>query len=180
MNEKIASSDVMHKAQAIKVLFLDVDGVLTTGDIFYSEQGETLKKFNTLDGQGLRYLIESGVTPAIITGRKSQALLKRLMDLGIEEIHMGVHDKKTLAQDILNRRALEWNQASAIGDDWPDLPILLNVALSLAPPNAHLEVKSRVDVLTQHKGGEGCVREACDLILKAKGKYGAILEQYTK
>jgi 3-deoxy-D-manno-octulosonate 8-phosphate phosphatase (KDO 8-P phosphatase) len=180
MNTKIQTSSVIEKASRVKVLFLDVDGVLTSGEIFYSEQGETIKRFNTLDGQGLRYLIEAGVSPVIITGRKSLALSKRLTDLGIEQIHMGVHDKRQVAEQVLQELSMDWSQAAAVGDDWPDLPILLKAAISVAPQNAHLEIKTRVDFLTQNKGGEGCVREVCDLILKATGKYQTTLEQYTK
>jgi 3-deoxy-D-manno-octulosonate 8-phosphate phosphatase (KDO 8-P phosphatase) len=180
MNATAHLQSVIEKAKQIKALFLDVDGVLTSGEIFYSELGETIKRFNTLDGQGLRYLIEAGVSPVIITGRKSLALSKRLTDLGIEQIHMGVHDKRQVAQQVLDELGLDWTQAAGVGDDWPDLPILLRVAISFAPQNAHLEIKTRVDFLTQNRGGEGCVREVCDLILKAIGKYQATLEQYTK
>jgi len=180
MNQENHPTTVIEKAKRTKVLFLDVDGVLTGGEIFYSEHGETLKRFNTLDGQGLKYLLDAGVSPVIITGRKSQALFKRLTDLGIEQIHMGVHDKYLIAQNLLDELGFDWSQVVAVGDDWPDLPILLKAAVSIAPPNAHLEVKARVDLLSQHKGGEGCVREVCDLILKATGQYQPILEQYTK
>lgn len=171
---------VLHQAKDAKVLFLDVDGVLTSGEIYYSEEGEIIKRFNTLDGQGLRYLIEIGIMPVIITGRKSAALAKRLRDLGIEQIHMDVHDKREKAQSVLDSYGLGWHQTVAVGDDWPDLPILLKSAVSVAPKNAHMEIKSRVDFITQNKGGEGCVREVCDLLLKANDRYHSILEQYTK
>jgi len=180
MSTTTNTNSLMDKASHAKILFLDVDGVLTSGEIFYSEHGETIKRFNTLDGQGLRYLIEAGVSPVIITGRTSLALFKRLTDLGIEQIHMGVHDKKQVAQKVLDELGFDWTQSVAVGDDWPDLPILLKSAISVAPQNAHLEIKTRVDFLTQNKGGEGCVREVCDLILKASGKYQTILEQYIK
>jgi 3-deoxy-D-manno-octulosonate 8-phosphate phosphatase (KDO 8-P phosphatase) len=166
------------KAAFIKLLLLDVDGVLTDGGIYYSDYGESLKRFNTLDGQGLKFLMNSGVEPVIISGRSSKALKTRLDDLGFTHVFLGVHNKVEVAEQLLKRLDLDWSVVASMGDDWPDLPMLLKASLSFAPPNAHQEIRKNVDYVTQSPSGGGAVREACDIILKAKGLYDIILNKY--
>ena len=162
----------------IKLLLLDVDGVLTDGGIFYSESGENIKRFNTLDGQGLKFLMDSGVAPAVISGRSSEALKARLNDLGFTEIFLGVHNKVRIAEELLIRHGLNWNQVASMGDDWPDIPMLMKSRISFAPPNAHKEVRNLVDHITQSQAGSGAVREVCDFILKLNGQYDLLLNKF--
>lgn len=168
---------ILQRAQNIRVLLLDVDGVLTDGGLYFTENGETSKRFNTLDGHGLKLLQRAGVEPVIITGRDSAALRVRLNALNIQHAHFGVEDKHSAAQSALQSLGLSWAQTAAMGDDWPDLPMLLPSALACAPPNAHREVLSRVHWVTQAPAGHGAVREVCDLLLQARGDYAALLNQ---
>ncbi len=168
------------KAQGIKVVFFDVDGVLTDGGLLFSESGETLKRFNTLDGHGLKLLQKAGITPAVITGRDSQPLRKRLEALGITHAHFGTEDKRPAAEQTLQALGLEWSQAAAMGDDWPDLPMMRRAAFACAPVNAHVEVLAAAHHVTNKQGGYGAVRELCDLLLVASGRYVDLLDEYTR
>ena len=166
------------RAQGVKVVFFDVDGVLTDGGLFFSENGETLKRFNTLDGHGLKLLQKAGITPAVITGRDSKPLRKRLEALCIVHAHFGTEDKAPAAAQTLQALGLEWSQAAAMGDDWPDLPLLRRAAFACAPANAHVEVLAAAHYVTVRPGGLGAVRELCDLLLVASGRYVDLLDEY--
>lgn len=166
------------RAQQLKVVFLDVDGVLTDGGLLFSGQGEQLKRFNTLDGHGLKLLRMGGIEPVIITGRDSEALRVRLKALGIQHAHFGTEDKRPAAEQTLAVLGLNWSQAAAMGDDWPDLPVLLASAFACAPPHAHIEVRARAHHITQAAAGHGAVRELCDLLLTASGRYVDLLDGY--
>ena len=172
------SEALLARGAGVKILLLDVDGVLTDGGLLYSESGETLKRFNTLDGHGLKMLQRAGITPAVVTGRDSEPLRARLQALGITQARYGIDDKLPAAQSILDSLGLEWNQACAMGDDWPDWPMMHQAALSCAPANAHAEIRSRAHWLSQVQGGHGAVREVCDLLLVANGHYGALMRHY--
>lgn len=169
--------ELLLRAQGIRVLFLDVDGVLTDGGLYFSESGESLKRFNTLDGHGLKLLQRAGITPVVITGRDSKALRLRLAALGIDQAHFGVEDKRPAAQSSLKALGLDWSQAAAMGDDWPDLSVLTHSALACAPANAQAEVLARAHYVTRLAGGAGAVRELCDLLLVAKGQYARLLQE---
>jgi 3-deoxy-D-manno-octulosonate 8-phosphate phosphatase (KDO 8-P phosphatase) len=170
---------LLARGRAVKVLLLDVDGVLTDGGLLYSATGETLKRFNTLDGHGLKMLQSAGITAAVITGRDSEPLRARLAALGISHARYGIDDKLPAAQDILARLQLDWSQTAAMGDDWPDWPMMKDAALRCAPSNAHHEIMSRADFVTRSQGGHGAVREVCDLLLSATGHYQTIAAKYT-
>jgi len=170
---------VLTKASGIRVLLLDVDGVLTDGGLYFGAEGELFKRFNTLDGHGLKMLQRAGITPAVVTGRGSAALRSRLAALGIVHARYDIDDKAPAAAEILAELGLGWGQAAVMGDDWPDLPMMLRAALVCAPANAHPEVHSRADIITRLEGGAGAVREVCDLLLTASGKYPALLAAYT-
>ena len=169
--------DLLLQAQGIKVVFFDVDGVLTDGGLYFTEAGETLKRFHTLDGHGLKLLQRGGITPAVISGRDSEPLRLRLKALGIEHAHLGIANKRPAAEQILATLGLGWQDAAAMGDDWPDLPVMQRAALACAPPNAHLEVRALANYVTQAAGGSGAVREFCDLLLAASGKYAGLLRE---
>ena len=171
--------ELLLKAQGVRVAFFDVDGVLTDGGLHFSESGETLKRFNTLDGQGIKLLQQAGITPAVITGRDSQPLRVRLAALGITHVHYGTEDKRPAAEQTLQALGLTWSQAAAMGDDWPDLPMLRRSAMACAPMNAHAEVKAAAHYVTSARGGDGAAREFCDLLLVASGQYANLLAPYT-
>ena len=162
------------RAQGIRVVFFDVDGVLTDGGLYFSERGETLKRFNTLDGHGLKLLQQAGIVPAVVTGRDSQALRTRLQALGVTQVRYGIEDKAPAAQQILDQLGLSWEDAAAMGDDWPDLALLRRVRLACAPSQAHAEVRAIAHHITQRAGGEGAARELCDLPLVASGRYAGL------
>jgi 3-deoxy-D-manno-octulosonate 8-phosphate phosphatase (KDO 8-P phosphatase) len=171
--------ELLLRAQPVRVAFFDVDGVLTDGSLYFSDAGETLKRFNTLDGHGLKLLQKAGITPAVITGRDSAPLRVRLKALGVEHAVFGTEDKRPAAERILATLGLDWSQASAMGDDWPDLPVMRRSALACAPANAQTEVRHAAHFVTQAKGGDGAARELCDLLLVASGHYAALLAEYT-
>ena len=169
--------ELLLQAQDIKVVFFDVDGVLTDGGLYFSEHGETLKRFNTLDGHGLKLLKQAGITPVIITGRDSAPLRVRLKALGIEHARFGTEDKLPAAEDYLNQLGLGWHQAAAMGDDWPDLPMMQRAAMACAPLNAHAQALALAHFVTSRTGGSGAVREFCDLLVVASGHYAQLLSR---
>jgi 3-deoxy-D-manno-octulosonate 8-phosphate phosphatase (KDO 8-P phosphatase) len=170
--------ELLLAAQGIRVAFFDVDGVLTDGGLYMSDQGETLKRFNILDGLGLKLLQRVGITPVVITGRDSKPLRGRLQALGVTHAHFGTEDKRPAADETLTELGLDWKQAAAMGDDLPDLPVLSRSAFACAPANAHAEVRARAAYVTQARGGEGAAREFCDLLLVASGRYAQLLDGY--
>ncbi len=169
--------ELLLRAQGIRVAFFDVDGVLTDGGLYISEAGETLKRFNSLDGHGLKLLQRAGITPAVITGRDSPALRTRLRALGITHAHYGTEDKRPAAEQTLQALGLDWSQAAVIGDDWPDLPVLQRCAFACAPARAHAEARARAHHVTTAAGGNGAAREFCDLLLVASGRYAGLLAE---
>jgi 3-deoxy-D-manno-octulosonate 8-phosphate phosphatase (KDO 8-P phosphatase) len=182
--------ELLLRAQAVRVAFFDVDGVLTDGGLYFSEHlpardlpyaaAETIKRFNTLDGHGLKLLQRAGITPVIISGRDSVALRARVHALGITHAHYGTEDKVPAAEQTLQALGLQWAQAAAMGDDWPDLPVMRRSAISCAPANAHVEVRSLADHVTELAGGHGAARQWCDLLLVASGRYARLLEDYLR
>lgn len=176
---KIKKSHVT-KLIAIKLAIFDVDGVLTDGGLRYGANGEELKVFNTLDGHGLKMLMESGVLVAIISGRSSKALEKRANDLGIKHLVMGVADKAVAYRAMLKKLKLAEHQVASIGDDIVDLPILLHCGFSAAVPSAPEDVRTRVDIVTKKYGGHGAAREFCEIIMRAQGTYEKSLAHYLR
>ncbi len=170
--------ELLLKAQGIRVAFFDIDGVLTDGGLYISEAGETLKRFHTLDGHGLKLLQRAGITPAVITGRDSQALRVRLQALGIVHAHFGTETKRPAAEQVLQTLGLDWTQAAAIGDDWPDLAVMRRCAFACAPLNAHAEARAVAHHVTQARGGDGAAREFCDVLLMASGRYADLLAEW--
>ena len=159
----------------LRVCFFDVDGVLTDGRLWIGAEGESVKAFHALDGHGLKLLQQGGITPVVITGRDSPAVRRRVADLGLAHAHYGVSDKLAVAKSVLQRLGLQWGDAAAMGDDWPDLPLLKRVAFACVPPGAHAEVRAIAQYVTQAPAGAGAARECCDLLLMAKGAYAALL-----
>jgi 3-deoxy-D-manno-octulosonate 8-phosphate phosphatase (KDO 8-P phosphatase) len=171
--------EVLLKAQGagagIKAAIFDVDGVLTDGSIWITEAGETLKNFNVLDGQGLLMLRKGGIAPIVITGRDSAAVRRRVADLGLPHASFGASDKLAVANDLLQRLGIEWDDVAVIGDDWPDLPLFANAGFACAPANAHAEALGAAHYVTVREGGRGAAREFCDLLLLANGLYAPLM-----
>jgi 3-deoxy-D-manno-octulosonate 8-phosphate phosphatase (KDO 8-P phosphatase) len=161
----------------LKAAIFDVDGVLTDGQLFISGQGEDFKAFHALDGHGLKLLKRGGIEPVVITGRDSPAVRRRLADLGIAHAVFGAGDKLAAAEALMAQHGWQWPELAAIGDDWPDLPLLERAAFACAPPNAHAEVRAVAHHVTSVPGGRGAAREFCDLLLMASGRYAALLQQ---
>lgn len=171
------SPELLLRAQPVQVVFFDVDGVLTDGSLYFTEHGETMKRFHTLDGHGIKLLQRAGITPAVITGRDSPALRLRLKALGVSHARFGTEDKRPAAEAMLAELGLDWTQAAAMGDDWPDLAVLRCCALACVPPGAQAEVLAVAHHITQAAGGQGAVRECCDLLLVASGHYARLLAE---
>ena len=167
--------ELLLKAQGIRWAIFDVDGVLTDGRIYISERGEEVKAFCTLDGHGLKLIAQAGIMPVVITGRDSPAVRRRVADLGIAHAVYGAADKAAAAAQVMARLGLGWDTLAAMGDDWPDLPLLTRAAFACAPANAHLEVKAVVHHVTEARGGFGAARECCDLLMMAAGRYATAL-----
>lgn len=167
--------ELLLKAQGIRAAIFDVDGVLTDGRIYISERGEEFKAFNTLDGHGLKLLAQGGIVPIVITGRDSPAVRKRVADLGIAHAVYGAHDKLAAAAGVMKALQIDWDALAAMGDDWPDLPLMTRAAFACAPANAHVEAKAVAHHVTSATGGHGAARECCDLLLTAAGRYADLL-----
>lgn len=159
------------KAEAINLLILDVDGVLTDGQIILTEQGEEIKSFNARDGHGLRMLMEKGIEVIIITGRRSKAIDYRARDLGILEVYQGVREKGSLCEQILKKRSLNKDQVCCVCDDLPDIPLIRNAGISFAVSDASEEIRALSTYVTQKKGGRGAVREVCEILLTSRGQW---------
>lgn len=172
-------TELLLKAQGpglgLKAAIFDVDGVLTDGRIYIGEQGESFKAFSTLDGHGLKLLDQGGITPIIITGRDSPAVRRRVADLGLKHAVYGAKDKLAVAQPLLDQLGLSWAAVAAMGDDWPDLPLMTRAGFACAPAQAHAEVKAIAHHITAAAGGHGAARECCDLLLMAAGRYATLL-----
>ena len=170
--------ELLLKAQGVRAAIFDVDGVLTDGRIYIGEHGESFKAFSTLDGHGLKLLAQGGIVPVVITGRDSPAVRRRVADLGIAHAVYGAGDKLAAATPLLAQLGLGWDAVAAMGDDWPDLPLLARASFACAPANAHAEVKAAVHHVTAAAGGHGAARECCDLLLMAAGRYAALLHSH--
>ncbi len=168
------------RAKDIRLLLLDVDGVLTDGTIIYTHGGGESKGFNTQDGFGLRILQDAGVEVGLITARTSEAVNRRAADLRLKYVYQGTGGKLQVYDEILRKSGLLPQQTAYMGDDWLDLPLLARVGLALAPANCVEEVRQRAHYVTSRKGGRGAVREACDLILEAKGQLAEFLQKYSR
>lgn len=174
----LSAPDLEARAKRIKLLLLDVDGVLTDGRLYFSNQGDEFKTFSTLDGHGIKMLQKSGVKVGIITGRTSNLVAKRASDLGIKILVQGREDKWDALQEILAQHPVQLDEIAFMGDDWPDLTIMCRVGLALAPANSHFTVTECAHWQSRARGGEGAVREACDMLMKAQNSFDQLLKTY--
>lgn len=169
---------MLQNAQHIRLIAFDVDGVMTDGGLYLTDSGEEFKRFNSLDGQGLKMLKESGVDLAIITGRTSRCVELRAHHLGITNVYQGVHDKLACLQKMLAKLQLPLDAVAFMGDDVIDLPVMLRVGLSISVPQAPQIVRERAHYITERSGGHGAVREACDFLMSAQGTLNAQIASY--
>jgi len=172
------SAKLLQRAAQIKLLICDVDGVLSDGKVYYSNQGEELKNFNIKDGLGIKQLLNNGVQVAIITGRESAIVEKRASELGIQFIYQGKKDKQQAYLTIIEQLKIEKKQVAHVGDDLPDLPLMIQSGLGICVADGHNFVKQNADWITSSNGGQGAVREISDLILSAQNKLDAIHQQF--
>ena len=167
--EYAGSDEALARAQGVKLMIFDVDGVMTDGTLYYSERGEELKAFNIQDGQGIKMLREYGVVVALITARKSRAVELRAANLGIEHVHQGVEDKRGAYAALLAQLGLDAGQSGYMGDDLLDLPLITRCGFAATVPEAPQALLRRAHYVARAPGGRGAVREVCEFILRAQG-----------
>ena len=171
---------VLARAKAIKLVIFDIDGVLTDGSLYFDNQGQEYKAFNSKDGHGMRMLMESGIEAAIITGRTSELVLHRAANLQIPKnrIWQGYRDKRPAFQDLLKQTGLQPSEIAYVGDDVIDLPVMAKVGFAVAVADAHPFVQQHSHWITHYKGGHGAARELCELLMYAQGTLEAKLASY--
>jgi len=172
------NSKILARAASIKLAVFDVDGVMTNGSLIFTEADEELKIFHVHDGLGLVMLKRSGCEVAIISARSSKVVARRMAELGITHVFQGQHNKRASLLLLLNQLNLTSSEAAYTGDDLVDIPAMKAVGLSIAVANAHPFVKQHADWVTDNPGGNGAVREVCELILQGQNKLDAILNEY--
>jgi 3-deoxy-D-manno-octulosonate 8-phosphate phosphatase (KDO 8-P phosphatase) len=171
-------TNAIDMARQVQLMIFDVDGILTDGSLHFGPDGEIMKTFNVLDGQGIKLLQQAGIATAIISARQSAIVTRRATDLGISHIRQGIHDKKSSFLQLIADLKLPASACGFIGDDVIDLPILMRCGFAASVPNAHAEVRQRVHYVTTAGGGKGAAREICDFILHAQDKYELALQNY--
>jgi 3-deoxy-D-manno-octulosonate 8-phosphate phosphatase (KDO 8-P phosphatase) len=181
MSCKIQLNDsLIEAARAIKLLILDVDGVMTDGRVILDNEGNEFKAFNVRDGHGIKMLIREGFKIAIVTGRQSKVVERRALELGITDVFQKCLRKLETYDLLKNKYSLTDKEIAYIGDDIVDLPLLARVGLSVSVADAVAEVRDRALIITKNPGGRGAVREICELLLEAKGVWNRIIEDYSK
>ncbi|MEY3808473.1 MAG: 3-deoxy-manno-octulosonate-8-phosphatase KdsC [Pseudomonadota bacterium] len=171
---------VLEKAKKLKLLILDVDGVLTDGRLFFDTEGNEYKSFHARDGHGIKLLRQTGVEVAVISGRKSKSVALRMKNLGIEYVYQGHENKIAAFNELLEKTGISPEQAAHVGDDLLDLPIMIRVGLAIAVNDANFAVKQHANWCTDLPGGQGAVREVCDFIMQAQGRFDDVLNAYLK
>ncbi len=171
MNSHDYPAEVWNRAQPIRLLILDVDGVLTDGRLYFGPQGEALKVFHVRDGHGIKMAQKGGLEIAMVSGRRSDAAYHRARELGVNRFYEGVRDKLAALEELLAALRLSPAQVAAVGDELVDLPLMARVGLGVAVADAVPEVKAAAHWITSAPGGRGAVREVCDLLLKAQGRW---------
>ncbi len=171
------SDALTERASKIRMLVLDVDGVLTDGKLYFDHAGNEMKAFNTRDGMGMKALQRCGIEIAVITGRKSAAVAQRMAQLDVQHVYQGREDKLGAFVHLLEITGLDAQQVCFAGDDWIDIPVLLRVGLAVSVADAEDRVKKHAHWITRRNGGDGAVREICNLILSAQDKEQTILDE---
>lgn len=175
---QLTTTELITKASNIHLLILDVDGVLSDGRIIVTDGGEEIKAFHVQDGLGIQLLLESDIQVAVITGRNSPLVEKRIRDLKIPHLYQGQFNKVAAFEDLLNKLNIKPENTAHVGDDLPDIALFNRVGLAITVNNAVVEAKQHSHMQTQGIGGHGAVREVCEFILKAQDKWSAIVERF--
>jgi 3-deoxy-D-manno-octulosonate 8-phosphate phosphatase (KDO 8-P phosphatase) len=175
---RLSEAEFTARVQKIRLLLLDVDGVLTDGRLYFSNSGEELKAFHILDGHGIKQLQASGVKVGIVTGRESALVANRARELSVQIVVQKSPDKLASVRQIAEEQKLQLEEIAFMGDDFPDLPPIRAVGLGFTVANAHRDVRAHCHWQSSRSGGDGAVREACDLIMQAQGSYQAALNKY--
>lgn len=169
---------ILEKAEKIKLLVLDVDGVLTDRKIYFSDTGHEYKAFNAHDGLGIKLLRATGVEVGVITARRSAVVERRMQELGVVHLYQGQEDKRTALKTLMEKLGLIADQIAYVGDDLPDLPLMRSVGLGIAVADACEYVCLHADWVVQMDGGRGAARAVCELIMQAQGTWSSTVEQY--
>lgn len=177
---KFSEKELIKIAQKIKLLILDVDGVITDGSIILDNNDNEFKSFHVRDGHGIKMLIRAGIRIAFITGRLSKVVERRAQELGIKEVFQKCYDKKIAYRQLAEKYSLTDDEIAYVGDDIVDIPVLKKCGFPVTVSDAEDEVKSYVKMITLKRGGRGAVREVCDFLLKAKGLWRDIIDGYSK
>jgi 3-deoxy-D-manno-octulosonate 8-phosphate phosphatase (KDO 8-P phosphatase) len=172
------AGELLEKIKSVAVLILDVDGVLTDGGIIFDDDGRETKRFDVRDGHGLKMLMRYDIEVILLTGRTSKVVERRAADLGIKDVYQGVRNKLEVFEEILRKRAISNEAAAFMGDDVMDVPVLRRVGFSATVADAMEDVKKVVDYVSEKPGGRGAVREVCEIILNAKGKWSEVATFY--
>ncbi|MGA9852197.1 MAG: 3-deoxy-manno-octulosonate-8-phosphatase KdsC [Gammaproteobacteria bacterium] len=165
-------TDIRERVARVQLVVFDVDGVFTDGRLYYGQNGEELKTFHVRDGHGIKMLLKCGIQVAVISGRVSPAVTHRMQELGITHVFQGNDNKKFILEKLLQELHLSPQQTACVGDDLVDLPLMDAAGLAIAVSDAQAEVRAKAQFITQARGGEGAVREVCDLILAARNTNG--------
>jgi len=180
MTEAGKMQAIVEKAKKLKLLILDVDGVLTDGKLFFDNEGNEYKSFHARDGHGIKLLRQTGIEVAVISGRKSNSVSLRMKNLGIEHVYQGHEDKRGAFKELIEKSGITPEQAAYMGDDLLDLPVMTRVGLAIAVADANFAVRQRADWCTALPGGHGAVREVCDFIMQAQGRFDEVVNAYLK
>ena len=172
------SAELLDRLRRIRLLALDVDGVLTDGRLYFQADGIEIKAFHTQDGHGLKLLKRVGIHVALITGRDSPMVSQRAAALGIDHVHQGCEDKLVTLRALCQRLDIELEQVAYCGDDLPDLAAIKRCGIGITVPNAPDYLHTHADWTTERLGGHGAVREICDTLLEAQGHWGGVLDTY--
>ena len=176
--EGVLKEEVVEKIRKIKLLILDVDGVLTDGGIFYNDEGGETKRFDVKDGHGIKLAIASGIDVALVSARESKAVQYRAENLGIKLVYQGIRDKVRAIEEIMEKKSLKPDEIAYVGDDLVDLKVIKRVGFSAAVQDASKDVLDRADYITVRPGGRGAVREVVEVLLKSQDKWDGAIRQY--
>lgn len=178
LNPRLNAPGLVDRARHVRLLVLDVDGVMTDGQLYFQADGQEIKAFSTQDGTGIKLLRQAGLEVALITGRESSMVSRRAAALGIEHVIQGREDKLDVLKALLAELDLTFEQVAYCGDDLPDLAPIKCVGLGISVPNAPAYIREHADWVTTRHGGFGAVREICDALLELQGHWASVLDTY--